>query len=211
MTEVEFTDMAKACMDGDLDKVKEILEGDFDINSSLKWKDNDGEILNSPPIFIAIDFNHGDIVHALIDGGTDIDIYDDNKYTPLHWACWNGRLEIVKMLIQKGATVDQEGLDLAKEYGHKEVQSIMFENIDLYKDLEGDQDEIIIKASREGDIKMVKKMLDEGYDLDKWKDENGNYQKYSPISIAYKCGHIDIIQEYIKAGVELEWNAADNE
>ncbi len=51
-----------------------------------------------------------------------------DKYPPLHWACWEGYLEIVKTLVTHGARTDKGGrrtnrtpLHYACWGGHKEV------------------------------------------------------------------------------------------
>ena len=50
--------------------------------------------------------------------------------------------------------------------------------VDLYSALNGDDDAIMDKACREGDVEMVRKLMEEqNYNVDKWKDEEGKSKK----------------------------------
>jgi len=202
----EDKNIAKACMENDVDLVKQLLEQGTDVKAPVAWTDKDGKEMETPPIFIAVDYNHIDALQVFLEQeGLEVDIKDDNDYSPLHYACFNGHLEIAKLLILKyNATADEEGLDLAKESGHDEIVKLMLEHVDLYSGLEGDVDEIMMKACREGDVTTVRKMMDEGYDYQKFKGEDGKYQQYSPIFMAMKNGHINIIQVFVEAGIEVE-------
>ncbi|KAJ6692207.1 ANKYRIN REPEAT-CONTAINING PROTEIN [Salix purpurea] len=48
---------------------------------------------------------HLDIVEYLISQGVDINAFNEEKNTPLHWACLNGHTEAVKKLILAGASL----------------------------------------------------------------------------------------------------------
>ncbi len=203
--------MAKACVCGDLDAVNKLLTNGYDFRIPIAWNDKDGKECKNAPIFIAIDFGYNDMVRTFIDHGWGMNEQDDSEYTALDWAGWTGQLDLVKSLVDLGASPSQDGLDLAREGGHKEVVDFLMQNMDLYKHLEGDEDEIMMKATREGDLDKVKELLEKGYDLDKWKDESGNYQAYSPISVAYRTGNMKIMQVFMENGMEVEYNFRDNE
>jgi len=224
MTTMTLNDatMAVACKEGDVMTASNLLQEDPDIfHRSIPWTDKDQKELITPPIFIAVDYGHLDLVQSFLQimttaGGDDddaknkvINIVDSNDYTPLQWASWNGNVPLVQYLISQNARVDQDALDLARDYDHLEVVQILKERIDYYHGLDDtvDIDEIMIKASREGDIVKVQELVAKGYDFNKWKDEksnDGSYQEYSPIYIAMKNGHVDLIREFMAAGVEAE-------
>ncbi|GAX11582.1 hypothetical protein FisN_1Lh056 [Fistulifera solaris] len=203
--------MAKACVSGDLDAVNDLLKNGYDFRIPITWNDKDGKECKNAPIFIAVDFGYSDMVRTFIDHGWGMNEQDDSEYTALDWAGWTGQLDLVKSLVELGASPGQDGLDLAREGGHKDVVEFLMQNMDLYKHLEGDEDEIMMKATREGDLDKVKELLEKGYDLDKWKDESGNYQAYSPISVAYRTGNMKIMQVFMENGMEVEYNFRDNE
>ena len=50
------------------------------------------------------------LIQELIDIGTDINDggYEDGGRTPLHWACFKGRLEIATMLVKAGADINAQ-------------------------------------------------------------------------------------------------------
>lgn len=204
-------DIAKACMDGDVIAVKTILEEagsdskEDVIKTPVKWTDKEGEGFEKSPIFIAVDYGHLEILRVFLETGADvISVKDENDYTPLHWACSNGQIEIVKILFEHGAEVDDEGLSLARDEDHKEVVKFILEHIDLYKGLEADVDAIMEKACREGDLARVQKLMEEGYDCKKWMDDEGKYHQFSPMFMALKYGHFEIIQLFTEAGVEID-------
>jgi ankyrin repeat protein len=43
---------------------------------------------------------------VLLDRGADIHARDVEQWTPLHWACWKGHMEVVLALVDRGADVD---------------------------------------------------------------------------------------------------------
>jgi ankyrin repeat protein len=206
MTTTEEYPLIVACKEGDAATVADLLSTDPECYSRpVAWTDKNQQQLETPPIFIAVDYNQVDVVRVFAESSTgDLNILDSNEYTPLQWASWNGNEEMVKLLIDHGARVDQGALDLAKEYKHKELVALLLQHINLYEGLNGDVDEIMIKASREGDVRKVQELIAAGYNFEKWKDEDGTYQEYSPIYVAMKNGHIEVIREFLQAGVEAE-------
>lgn len=203
--------MAHACMEGQVDTAKQLLlENKAELfKSSVKWTDKGGKDLDNPPIFIAIDYDYLEIVRAFLEAGAAvfINLKDENEYTPLQWASWTGRKEIVRLLIENGAKVDEDALDLAKECDegdNQEVIDILLQHVDPYSNMQkDDQDAIMDKACRIGDLAMVQKMMESGYDYQKWKDRDGKYMVLSPMLMAVKYGHMDIVQLFVNKGIEL--------
>ena len=60
-----------------------------------------------------------------------MDILDENRLTPLMWACAYGQLPTVQLLLSEGANVDQIGsegetaLHLAAAGGHQDVVRLL--------------------------------------------------------------------------------------
>jgi hypothetical protein len=52
------------------------------------------------------------------------------------------------------------------------------------------------KACREGDLNMVRKLLDEGYELEKCS--------LGPFYMAVKCGRVDVVQLFRERGVGID-------
>ncbi|CAB9507129.1 Ankyrin repeat [Seminavis robusta] len=194
-----------ACKEGNVSTLKELMQSDdFEWKKSLQWLDKDDNEMDTPAIFVAVDYGHMDAVKLLLEvESADINIKDSNDYSPLQLASFNGNMEMVQLLLEHGAVVDQDALDLAKEHGHGDIATLLRGKIDFYVGME-DVDDIMIKASREGDVKKVQELIADGYDFGKWKDSDGTYQEYSPIYVAMKNGHIEVIREFLQAGVEAE-------
>ena len=62
----------------------------------------------SPALILAIKTGHTGIINALLDGGADANA-DYKSWTALGLAAHNGRLDIVKLLINRGARINAEG------------------------------------------------------------------------------------------------------
>ena len=202
--------LADICMKGDAVALSEFLKGEtepVDLRQAIGWADNDGAELESPPIFVCIDYGHTECVSRLLDSGASPNLQDANDYTPAQWAAWKGYVDILRLLIDRGASIDQQTLDLAQEEdgtATPDVMGLIRQHMDPYADLNGDEDEIMMKACREGDAQKVKAMLAEGYDYNKWKAEDGKYQFFSPMNMAVKRGHIEIVQLFMEEGVHVE-------
>lgn len=206
--------LSEACIKGSIDQtldlIKEAESAETICSTPIAWADKDGQELNSPPIFIAIDYGHLELVRALLPYHQppliDTIMDGDGEYSALTWASFAGHLEIVKLLVEEGkAKVDDEPLSLAREYEHKEIADYLVELADLYSNLGGDLDAIMDKACREGDGAKVKQLLEEDkYDLSKWKDEEGKYLALSPMYMAVKFGHYDVIQIFADLGIQVD-------
>ena len=219
----EYT-LVDAIVTNSIPEAISILKNDATLlTKPLKWNDSDGQELCSPAIFIAIDYGLGELVSQMLP------LYDtpakstnehDNKasattlintllseedggYTALQWASWMGSLDAVQRLVQiGGALVDEEALSLARENDHNEIATFLQDHVDIYCDIDStDLDAIMEKACRNGDEKKVRELLDnENYDLDQWKDGEGNYLALSPMYMAVKFGHYDVVQLFMHRG-----------
>eukprot|EP01082_Thalassiosira_pseudonana_P012612 g11442.t1 g11442 contig5:867359-868112(+) len=129
----------------------------------IQWTDSDSQQLTTPPIFIAVDYGHVDLVKELLpyyEKNMDVESKEEGGYTVLQWASWVGGLEIVKLLVEGGATADEEALSLAREHNHTAVAEYLLQHINLYSDLSNDDlDAIMDKACREGDAAKVRQLL----------------------------------------------------
>jgi len=73
------------------------------------------------------------VVEYLTDNGADVNAKDNNGFAPLHWASFNGHLEVVKHLVAKGADLnaknsfDKTAFDLASENNRNEVANYLEE------------------------------------------------------------------------------------
>ena len=47
-------------------------------------------------------------------------------------------------------------------------------------------------------------MLGEGYDVEKFRDEDGKWLAFSPMYLAVKNGHMEVIQLFAERGIQMD-------
>lgn len=202
MTDQTTLALTTACTNNSVSEVVSILSSNPSLfTQPLSWKDSDGKELTTPAIFIAVDYGHTELVKEMLNffhDDTTIDTLNSGygEYNALGWASWVGSFDIVKILVEAGATVDDEALELSRESNNAEVTEYLLKYIDLYSSCDGDPDAIMNKACREGDIAMVRRMLNFGYGVEQCSQ--------GPLFIAMKCGHLDIVNLFREIGVEFD-------
>ncbi len=104
--------IVRACISGDAHLVLDLLSRDNNdgttrpsCTKSLRWRDGDGLELQTPPIYICIDYGHAECVANLLLLHHDGDALDglrggDGKYTPLQWASWTVRAVFFFFLVR---------------------------------------------------------------------------------------------------------------
>lgn len=211
MKDITNDAIAETCMAGSTSAVIDLLsQNDEYITQSVPWFDSDGLELSTPPIFIAIDYGHVELVAnlLLLTNATTLNtlVGGEGKYTAVQWASWTGNLAIVKLLVEEGgAKLDEESLSLAREFKHTDVIEYILQHIDLYAGMYDDLDAIIEKACYEGDLHMVKKLLEEeNYDVGKWKHKDGKFLACTPLHMAVRKCHVDLIQLFAEKGMHIE-------
>ena len=121
---LERTPLHYACINKHLKIVEYLISNGADLNS----KDEYGDSL----LHFASHSDFLQIVQYLIElQHFDVDIKNKNEQTPLHYACMNGRLTVVKYLIAHGANIEAKDnakinsgstpLHIASYYGKIEV------------------------------------------------------------------------------------------
>ncbi|KAF8455279.1 hypothetical protein BDZ91DRAFT_786403 [Kalaharituber pfeilii] len=89
-----------AASNGDLDKVKRILNGKASEFVDVNEPDEEG----TSPLIYASCFGHQDVVAALLDAGANPDRQDKNQWSSLMWATTNRHKGIAKLLLDRGAS-----------------------------------------------------------------------------------------------------------
>ncbi|XP_067654143.1 uncharacterized protein [Haliotis asinina] len=85
-------DLFDASKDGDLGRVKRILSaGHVDINYRGRY--------SLTPVMAAAVKGHRDVVEFLVGRGADVSLVDRVGYNILHYACYNGDVETVKLIL----------------------------------------------------------------------------------------------------------------
>jgi len=141
----------------------------------------------------------------------NMNIERQNSYgTLLLFAVWEGKEEIVKMLVDLGASLGSQGetdyspLALASESGYLPVVQVL---IDGGADINGYGSSGISalqQACHEEHIDIVKFLLDKGADVNQRQGKD-----WSPLMAATSCGNVDIVRILMEHGADL--NAIDDE
>lgn len=118
------TALMAAAEKGNTSIVKMLLENGADINAGDKWKET--------ALIITLRKHKLAAAKLLIDKGADIRV-KDNFYqrTPLIWASNLGDIELVKLLLEKGAQVNAEDIEKktalvhAAHNGHQQIRELL--------------------------------------------------------------------------------------
>ena len=134
-------------------------------------------------------------VEAYIEQGGDVDAKDQQNRTLLHWACAQGKTQVVKLLVEKGADVNAKtarGLTPLKQavYGkHHEIVDFLLNRTPVDVDARGQQNFTLLHwACAEGKTQVVKLLVEKGADVNA-KTERG----YTPLDLARKRKYHEIV------------------
>lgn len=125
------------------------------------------KVSNDPEAFVeAARLNDTALVEKFLAAGADVNSKNKSGVYPLHWAAWNGNMEMVKKLVEKHAYIDvmdgyrdETPLSWAAKKGHLEVVKYLVEkgaavnNSDRYKETP------LMDAARYGHDEMVRFLL----------------------------------------------------
>lgn len=124
-------DLINAAYDGDLVRVKELIEAGADVESignnnvtALHMAAQQGHVdivkyllerkadvkaravFDTTPLHLSATKGHCEVCRILIANGADVNARGNGDTTPLHEAAWAGHLEVVQLLVEKGAKTD---------------------------------------------------------------------------------------------------------
>ena len=164
-------------------------------------------------LWIMAEVGNTDEVSRLLKQGADIHAKKMNKSgkTALHFASKKGHIEMVRLLIDKGAdtnTRDKYGLTplhLASMEGHTEIVRLLIENKANVHAWASSGETALHLASRNGHIEIVQLLLEGGsyiYFANEREDEKLAYD------YAVENGHTDIAQLLKSKATENNWPQA---
>lgn len=179
-----------ACIKGDIEVIKKILENNFDIDLTDKQ--------GITGLNFAVAYNQFNVVRFLIEKGANLNIKDKNGWSPIITASQllKDKTEIVKYLIQNGANINQvdkdgfSALHIAIENNYFNVAKLLIiKGIDISIKTKLDKETALHKAVRSNNFELVQLLLDKGA-----KISEVNYENLSALQIAESESSNDIYE-----------------
>ncbi|KAJ3268263.1 hypothetical protein HK104_005420, partial [Borealophlyctis nickersoniae] len=131
----------RAASNGDIAKVKELVDGKWKEYVDLDGRDEDG----TTALVYAACFGHTHVAMVVLEAGAKVDECDQNGWTPLMWACSNGHSDMARILISFGAS------KTSKSHNGRSVKDFVRRNKSIVDILESESEsEDGDKAGEEG-------------------------------------------------------------
>lgn len=142
------------------------------------------------------------IVEALLDAGADVNAADDDeiRQTALHHAVWEGKRDVVKLLLKRGARTDIQSVDgtplfCAAVNGDAEAAALLLA-AGADPDARGsDGTTPLHGAAESGNVEIIRSLLARGADVNALEGRRG-----TPLSIAASHGHAEACRVLLEAG-----------
>ena len=189
----EDFDLLKASENGDVKKIKKIIESENEINFNIQDKDG------NTPLILASCNGHDEIVEELVHTRANVNIQNKKGYTALIQASENGYLEVVKILINFDADTNVQSntgstpLIRTSKNGDREVAVELLKKTETNVNIKnGRGDTALSLASRNGHTDIVEELLNA------WADANiQNKFQSTPLIKASGRGHIEVVKKLL--------------
>lgn len=198
----DYTPLSLAASGGYVNIIKLLLSHGAEINSRT------GSKLGISPLMLAAMNGHTAAVKLLLDMGSDINAQiETNRNTALTLACFQGRHEVVSLLVDRKANIEHRAktgltpLMEAASGGYVEVGRVL---LDKGADVNAppvpsSRDTALTIAADKGHYRFVELLLTRGAAVDV-KNKKGN----SPLWLACNGGHLDVVQLLVSAGADID-------
>ncbi|XP_064133208.1 ankyrin repeat and KH domain-containing protein 1 isoform X11 [Loxodonta africana] len=202
----DYTPLSLAASGGYVNIIKILLNAGAEINSRT------GSKLGISPLMLAAMNGHVPAVKLLLDMGSDINAQiETNRNTALTLACFQGRAEVVSLLLDRKANVEHRAktgltpLMEAASGGYAEVGRVL---LDKGADVNAppvpsSRDTALTIAADKGHYKFCELLINRGAHIDV-RNKKGN----TPLWLAANGGHFDVVQLLVQAGADVD--AVDN-
>ncbi|XP_029957257.1 ankyrin repeat and KH domain-containing protein 1 isoform X6 [Salarias fasciatus] len=202
----DYTPLSLAASGGYVNIIKILLNAGAEINSRT------GSKLGISPLMLAAMNGHVPAVKLLLDMGSDINAQiETNRNTALTLACFQGRAEVVSLLLDRKANVEHRAktgltpLMEAASGGYAEVGRVL---LDKGADVNAppvpsSRDTALTIAADKGHYKFCELLISRGAHIDV-RNKKGN----TPLWLAANGGHFDVVQLLVHASADVD--AADN-
>ena len=144
-------------------------------------------------------------VEALIAGGTNIDLKNNQEHTALHRAAYHGHNEVVQTLMAKGAAIDlkdkdgKTALHFAAMNGHNAVVQTLIGSGATIDSRDNNKRTVLQFAAYHGHDEVVQTLIDKGAAIN-LEDEDGN----TALHLAAYQGHDEVVQTLVDKGATID-------
>lgn len=198
----DYTPLSLAASGGYVNIIKLLLNHGAEINSRT------GSKLGISPLMLAAMNGHTAAVKLLLDMGSDINAQiETNRNTALTLACFQGRHEVVSLLLDRRANVEHRAktgltpLMEAASGGYVEVGRVL---LDKGADVNAtpvpsSRDTALTIAADKGHCRFVELLLSRGAAVEV-KNKKGN----SPLWLAANGGHLSVVELLYNANADID-------
>ncbi|XP_074552846.1 caskin-2 isoform X2 [Halichoeres trimaculatus] len=153
-----------------------------------------------------------ELLSALLEAQATVDVKDSNGMRPLHYAAWQGKAESVLMLLRAGASVNGVSLDghiplhLAAQYGHFQVSEMLLQHQSNPCLVNKAKKTPLDLACEFGRVQVAQLLLSSNMVvalLEGERKEPTDSAFTTPLHLAARNGHKDIIKLLLKAGIDI--------
>ncbi|KAL2784708.1 hypothetical protein BJX66DRAFT_343796 [Aspergillus keveii] len=166
------------------------------------WNLNDYHEVGDTGLAIAARMGNEELVAQLIRKGAQLNLLNSLLQAPIHHAASNGHEKVVRLLVEAGASVDDEAADdtplrLAANVGHVGIVKSLLASgaaIDQIRDGDTSVQTALGCAVSRGNIELTKILLEAGADLEKGL--------YSPPYVAAGKGNEELVRLLLSHGAD---------
>ena len=191
-----------AVCEGRLERVRELISS-YGLSYSQAWAE--GYVL----LCDAVDNKHTEVAKLLLTNGSKVNSKNKKRTdTPLHFAVRNGDIEIVKMLLDRGADVDAINLynvtplHIAVESKKVEIVELLLNHGACVNARDCNSSTPLLLAAKDGSEEIVKLLLKHGADV------NSPYtctsiEGYTPLCLAVRGGCEKVVKLLLECGANV--------
>ncbi|XP_062865779.1 caskin-1 [Trichomycterus rosablanca] len=149
-----------------------------------------------------------ELIALLLEAQAIVDIKDQKGMRPLHYAAWQGKCEPLKMLLKAGSSVNSQSdegqipLHLSSQHGHYDGSEMLLQHQSnpCIRDHAGKTP--LDLACEFGRVLVVQLLLNSNMCAAMLEPKPSDPNGISPLHLAAKNGHIDIMKLLIQAGID---------
>ncbi|KAM6898870.1 caskin-2 [Lycodopsis pacificus] len=150
-----------------------------------------------------------ELLSLLLEAQATVDIKDINGMRPLHYAAWQGKADSVLLLLRAGASVNstssdgQMPLHLSAQYGHYEVSEMLLQHQSNPCLTNKGKKTPLDLACEFGRLRVAQLLLSSNMVPALLEGDNMDSPATTPLHLAARNGHKDIIKLLLKAGIDI--------